>query len=106
MKNYPGRAAAARTYRAHAVADVYPIKPARSLDRTIADGKHDRVALLEGDNLDPRLHARPLLGKDELATFEILTRRIQLNRDLDWKHMLAIEILMQAIETINGILQQ
>lgn len=64
------------------------------------------VALRERNHFGAGLHARALLGQHELAAGEIASRLGQEDRDLEREHVLAIEILMQAVEIAGLILQQ
>ena len=64
------------------------------------------LALPQRHDLGARLHARALLGQHELAAREIALRLGQQERDLQRKHMLAVEILMQAVVVALAVLQQ
>ncbi|MNW00194.1 hypothetical protein D3C71_1956510 [compost metagenome] len=68
--------------------------------------KGNGIALAKGNDLDPALHARPLLRQHEFAAGKILPRLRQQDRHLDRKGKIAVEILMQAIEIAGDILQQ
>src|SRR4029077_3646923 len=56
---------------AHAVAKVDAVHAAPAGHRTMMHGEDHRVAAAQRHHLRPRLHPRPLLGQDELATGEI-----------------------------------
>ena len=96
----------ARADAADAVAQVDAIKSAGALHRPVMHRKHHRVALTQRHHLGTRLHARPLLGQHELAAGEIAARLRQQDRDLQRKHMLAVEVLMQAVVVAGAVLQQ
>ena len=97
----------AGVYPAHAMAQVDPAEnPRRALHRPMMHGKGHRVALTQRHHLGARLHARPLLGQHEFAAGEIAARFRQQDRDLQREHMLAIEVLMQAIVVAFAVLQQ
>jgi hypothetical protein len=69
-------------------------------------GKCDRISLAKRDDFRPRLHPRPLLRQDELTAGKIYFRFRQQYRDLDWKHVFAVQILMQAVVIANSVPQQ
>ena len=79
--NTKGVAAAAANF-ADAVAQVKSIRPARSANRTVMDGKDDGVSLMESNYRSARLHTRALLGKHEFAPGEIAIWLRQENRHL------------------------
>ena len=70
------------------------------------NGEGDAIALSQGDNLRPRLHAWALLGQHEIAACEILLRLREQNCHLNGEHMLSVEILMQAVVVPFFILQE
>ena len=57
-------------------------------------------------HLGARLHARSLLGEDELAAVEIPSRLGQERRDLQREDVLSVQILMQAVVIVRSVLQQ
>src|ERR1022692_2415429 len=69
-------------------------------------GKRDSVPLAKRDDFRPRLHPRPLLRQDELTAGKIYFRFRQQYRDLDWKYMFAVQILMQAVVVASSVPQQ
>ena len=95
-----------RANAADAVPKVDPIHTARALHRTLMDGEDNRVTLPERHDFRPRLHARPLLGHHEFAAREIAAGFGQQDRDLEREHMLAIEVLMQAVVIVCPVLKQ
>ncbi len=96
----------AGTHPADAMAQVNAIEPARALHRPVMHSKDHRIALPQRHHLGPRLHPRPLLGQHELAAGEIAPWFRQQDRDLQRKHVLAIEVLVQAVVVALAILQQ
>jgi hypothetical protein len=88
------------------VSQFYSIDTAFSADRAMMYRKRDCIPLAKRDNLRPRLHSRPLLRQDELAAREIHFRFRQQYGDLNWKHMFAVQILMQAVVVANSVPQQ
>jgi len=69
------------------------------------NGKGDAIALTQGHDFCPRLHARALLGQNEFSASEISLRFREQNGHLDWEYMLAVEILMEAVVVPLFILQ-
>jgi hypothetical protein len=65
--------------------------------------KCDCVPLVQRNNFWPRLHTRTSLGEHKLATRKIPLRLGQQNRDLYWEDVLAVKILMQAVEVAFAI---
>ena len=74
MEDDAERVARTRAQAADAVAKVRAMEAARAPHRPVVDGKDHRVAVRQGHDLDPRLHARALLGEHELAALEIAPR--------------------------------
>src|SRR5438105_6972327 len=106
VEDHSDRMAMAGADAADAVSQINAVEPARPLHRAMVHGKGDRIALAERHYFRPRLHARALFGQYELAAGEIAPRFRQEDRDLQREHMLAVEILMQAIVITGLILQQ
>ncbi len=90
---------------AHAVAQVDAIDAARALHRSAVDRENHRVALCQRHHFRARLHARPLFRQNELPAREIAPRRRQQDGDLEREHVLAIEILMEAVVVVRAVLQ-
>src|SRR3546814_8972576 len=61
---------------------------------------------LEGCHLDARLPARPLLGQHELPAGEVAARLGQQHGRLQGKHLVAVEILVQAVVVAGIVAQQ
>jgi hypothetical protein len=68
--------------------------------------KRDRIPLAERHDFRPRLHPRPLLRQDKLTAGKVSSRFRQQYRDLDWKNVFAIQVLMQAVVVANSVPQQ
>src|SRR5262249_28387396 len=60
----------------------------------------------KGHDFDPALHARPLFGQGKLATCKVVAGLREEDRDLDRECVIAVEVLMQAVEITRHILQQ
>src|SRR5262245_39529772 len=86
------------TEAAHTVAEVHAIAALRPLHWPVVDGKGYGITLPKRHDLGAALHARPLLGQDELAAGEVLAGLGQEDRDLDRKGEIAVEILVEAVE--------
>ena len=67
VKNDAERVPAPGPDPADAVPQVHPIVALRAADRAVMDRERDSIALAKRHHLRPRLHARALLGQDELA---------------------------------------
>jgi hypothetical protein len=106
VEDDPERVPPAGPHRADAVAQVDAIYSLRAANGPVMHGKGHRVAPPQGHHGGARLHARPLLGEDELAAGEVLVRLRQQDRDLQGEDVLAIEVLMQAVEIAGTVLQQ
>src|SRR6185312_4840221 len=87
--------ALAATYRADAMAHASAVIAALARHRPFINSKQHGIALQQRHNLRSRLHARALLGQDELAALEVMARLAQQNRHLDGKGDVAIEVLVQ-----------
>jgi hypothetical protein len=70
VEDHPDCVTAAGAQAADAVAQIDPINTARTVDRTVVDGEDHRIALAQWDDFGTGLHARPLLGDDELTAGE------------------------------------
>src|SRR3984885_3876122 len=88
------------------MAQIDAISPARPFHGPLAHREDDAVALRERRDLRARLHARPLLGQYELAAGEVAPGLGEQDRHLQWKEVLAIDVLMQAIVVAGTIAQQ
>ena len=86
------------------VPEVHTIGTASSLHRPMMHGEGHSIALLEGNDFGPRLHAWTLFGEDELASRKVLLRLGEQDRDLNWKHMLTVKILMETVIVPSTIL--
>src|SRR5436190_524275 len=95
-----------RADAAHPVPEIDAVHAAGALHRAVPDGEHHRITLPERHDFRPRLHAWTLLGQDELATRKVAVGFGQQNGDLEWKNMLAVEVLMQAVVVVLPVLKQ
>ena len=59
-----------------------------------------------GQHHGSRLHAWPLLGHHELAAVEVAARCRQQQHHLQRKHLIAVQVLVQAVEVARAVLQQ
>src|SRR5688572_11345272 len=82
------------------------IEAATTLYRALVNREHDAVSLPKRHHHRPRLHPRSLLRHDEFAAREVFLGLRQQNGELDGKHMLAVQVLMQAVVIVRSILQQ
>jgi hypothetical protein len=85
LEDDPKRVSAPRPHAADAVTQVHPIGAARAIYRPVMHSEHDCIALVKRHHLCARLHARPLLGQDELAAGKILAGLRQQEGNLQWK---------------------
>src|SRR4051812_34580815 len=90
---------------ADAMAQVNAVETARPLQRSVMYSKCHRIALRERHHFGSRLHPRPLFGQHEFTTGEIAPGFREEYRDLQREHMLAIEVLVQAVVVAGAILQ-
>jgi hypothetical protein len=91
---------------ADAMAQINAIESARPLHGPVMHSKSNGIPLCQRYHFRPRLHSRPLLGQYKFATGEIAAWFRQQDRDLQRKHVLAVDILMQAIVILSPVLQQ
>jgi hypothetical protein len=77
-----------------------------TLHRAVMDGEGHRVALAQGNDFRPWLHAGALLGEYKLSAGEIGGRIGQKNGDLYGEDMLPIEILMEAVLVPFSVLEE
>src|SRR5262249_24919261 len=89
-----------------AVAVIDAVEPTGALHGSVMDGEHGSVTLPQRDHLGARLHSRPLLGKNELASFEVVSGLRQQGRHLQGEYVLAVKILMQTVVITFPVLQQ
>src|SRR5919112_268654 len=86
--------------------EVDPIRSAGALDRSVANRKDHPLAGPQRHHLGPRLEARALFGEDEFPSGEILPRAGEQDRHLEWKHVLAVDVLVQAVEVPRLIAEE
>jgi len=97
VKNNAHRVAVPGSHSAHAMAHVHAVGSAFPLDRAVMHGEQDAAALTKRNYFRPRLHAGPLFDQQELAAGEMRFGLGQKYRHLQWKNMLAVQILMQCV---------
>ena len=151
MEDDTDRVAVSRAQATDAVPEIDPVHPARALHRALMNREDHGVSLSQGHDLDPGLHARALLGEDQLSAGEVAiglgecgrlsatleagggwgpakvpfagrggklpprATRKSLGRiparlgeqdgDLEREDVLAVEVLMQAVEVALGVAQ-
>ena len=96
----------ARADAAHTMAEVHAVVALRALHWPVMDGEGHRITLPKRDDLSAALHARPLLGQDELTAGEVGAWFGEESRHLNRKREVAIEILVEAVEVARDVLQQ
>ena len=90
MKDYAHRVSIAGSNPADAVAHRNAIDAPGALLGAITDRENHAITFAQWHDVRPRLHAWALLGQDEFAAFEVLTRFRQQNCELQRKDMLAV----------------
>ncbi len=85
------------TNTAHAMPQIHAVCTARSLHRPMMHGKRHRVTLPQRHHLRARLHAWTLLRQYKIPAGKIASRLREQDRHLDRKHMLSVQILVQAV---------
>src|SRR5205823_7852328 len=106
VKDYAERVAPSGSHPAHAVPVIHAICAAAAAHRPMMHGEDDGVSLAKRHDLRARLHARPLLGDDELTSREVLPRLREQDRHLQRKDTLSVEILVQAVVVTRAIRAQ
>lgn len=91
---------------ADAVSHVDAVNAACAGHRPVMNGKDHSLSLHEGNDLCSGLHARSLLGQHEFTACEIFGRVRKEDGDLKWKHMFAVEVLMQTVEVSWAIFEE
>lgn len=91
---------------AHAVIELHLIVAADAFHGATIDGEDGRVPLVQRQDHGAGLHPGSLLGHHELAAVEVFARLIEQDRDLDRKHMLAIEIAMQTVVVLRRLFEK
>src|SRR5262245_58719211 len=97
MEDDAERMPSPRPQAAYAVSHVDAVVPPRAPDRSLVHGEDHALPLAKGDDLDTRLHARPLLGQDELAPREVGVRLREQERHLQREYVVAVEVLVERI---------
>src|SRR5207244_1334684 len=75
-------------------------------NRPMMHGEDDGIPLAKRHDLRARLHARPLLGDDELTSREILPRLREQDRHLQREDTLSVEVLVQAVVVTRAVREQ
>lgn len=91
---------------ADAMAEIDPIVSFGALNRPVVGGEGDGITLAQWNNLGTTLHARALLGQDELSAAEIFPWLGEKDRHLDRECEGSVKILMKAVEVAGDVLQQ
>jgi len=89
----------------HTMAHDNTTKAPFSYSGTLIDGENHGVPLTQRDDLHTLLASRCTFSHHELAAEKILTGLGQQDRDLQWKNMLAVEVLMQTVVVALSVLQ-
>src|ERR1700730_17398927 len=93
-------------YTAARVPEIDAIVSFGALNRPVVDREGNGIALAQRNDLGTTLHPRALLGQDELAAGEIISRLGEKDRHLDRECEVPVEILMKAVEVARDVLQQ
>src|SRR5882757_1648407 len=81
------------------------VVPARAFDRPVPRRENDRLSVIGDNHLSLGLRARLLLDEHQLSAFPIAPLLAKQKYHLQWKADLAIEILMQTVETSGLVVQ-
>src|SRR5262249_38397713 len=100
------RHARAGADRADAVSHDDAIEAAASCDGTMARREDDASAPLDGERVAARLRTGTLFDEQEFAARGVEVELAQDEDDLQRKREVAVEILMEAVETAGGVRQQ
>src|SRR5258708_36468892 len=106
VKDDAERAAMAGARWPNAVTQFDPIAAAGALCRPMVHRENHAVPLSERHDLCARLHTRTLFREHEFAAREIPFRRRQQERGLQRKDVLAVQVLVQAVEVSRAVLQE
>ena len=90
---------------AYTVSEVHAVFALRALHWPMMDCEGHSITLQKRYDLGAALHTRTLLGQYKLSASKIMPGLGEQNRDLNRKHMLAIQILMQAVIVPFSILK-
>ena len=97
--------ARAAVHAANTVAQIDAVVAARAFHRPVTRGKNDRLSAVGEDHLRLGLRAGLLLDMDEFSTFPIAPLLAKQKYHLQRKADLAVEILMQTIETAGLVVK-
>ena len=106
MEDDAERVARAGEHAAHPVADGRAVETAGALGRPVACGEDHELALLGGDRLAARLGARPLLEEQEIAARVVHAAAREEARQLERKHDVAVEVLVEAVIASGLVVEQ
>jgi AcrB/AcrD/AcrF family len=106
MEDHAERISLAAAQPAHAVTHVDAIDVLHPPHRAVTHREDHGFALTQRRHLGARLHPRTLLRQHELAAGEIPARLGKQDSCLQREHVLAVEVLVQAIEVAGAISQQ
>ena len=106
MEDDPDRVTRPGSNATDTVAKIHSVCAARALDGAVMYGECHRVSLAKWHYFRARLHPWALLSQHKLAAREIPPRFRKKKRDLDWKDILAIKILVETVVVVNTVLQE
>jgi hypothetical protein len=90
---------------ADAVAQVRTIEAARGAYGPMVDGENDGIALSQRNDVYPARLFRIALHEHQFTTVEVSSRFVEQAYGLEWEHMFAVQILMQAAVVVRVIPQ-
>jgi hypothetical protein len=91
---------------AHSMPEIDTIGSPRTADRAMMDCEGNRISSAKSHDFGTGLHARPLLGEDELTAGEVLLRRREQDCHLNRKDVLSVQILMETVEVAGAVLEE
>jgi hypothetical protein len=103
VEDNPEGITAARVHATYTVLHVDAIRASRAPRWPMANREDHTLSLAQANDLDPRLHARALLGEYELAACKINAWLGEQKRDLERKYVLAINVLMQTVVIVGVV---
>src|SRR6478752_6630574 len=106
VENHAKGMAVSCAYATHSMAKIDAVHAARAAHGPMMNCKDHCIALAQRNHLRPRLHPRPLLCEHELPAGKILAGLRQQDCDLQWEHMLPVEVLVQTVVVLGPVLEQ
>jgi hypothetical protein len=106
VENDAERVPLAAAHDAHAVAHGDAVGHLGAAHRPMTDGEDDAIAAPQRHHGGARLYARPLLGQHEFTAREVPARFREQDRDLQREDVLAVEVLVQAVEVARPVAQE